>query len=112
MNETLKEMKGSEFHKIVAAVLEVVEKALTEPQKDVTIQETSVPNVWKMVSLKGTTSLDELNGIKTELGKNFSVTVAPKSAQMLVITIEAANNDFMELLKRQPSGTFEKTRPF
>lgn len=65
--KTLKQMKGSEVHRIVAAVLEVMEKAQFDTSVDVALQladakEDGSEN-WKMVFQKRETSLDELNGI-------------------------------------------------
>lgn len=98
---TLNEIKGSEYYRIVAAVLEVVEKALTEPQRDVTIQQsTTDTDNWKMVFVKKNSSLDELNSIKQELGKNFSVNIQPKDKGTLMISVEAPSEDFYKLLSK------------
>ena len=97
-------MKGSEYHRIVAAVLEVMEKALTEPQKDVSIQESGEPDQWKMTFQKASTTLDEMNGVKNELGTNFEVTMTPRDKSSITISIMAPSSDFIALLQRKPAG--------
>ena len=97
-NKTLKQMKASEIHRIMAQVLEIVEKAQFTPQVDVGIKECSDhPEKWKMVFLKNNTSLEELTGLKNKLGQNFNVNVAPRDKSMLLITIEAPSADFVAL---------------
>jgi len=99
--KTLKQMKASEVHRIVAAVLEVMEKAQFEPSVDVTLEETKDPEKWKMDFQKKSSSLQELKGIKEELGKNFNVNIFPKSKEALVVSIEAQMDDFVTLLHRE-----------
>ena len=45
--KTLNQMKGSEIHRIVAAVFEVIEKAQFEPKVDATLQSTGKPEEGK-----------------------------------------------------------------
>ena len=102
--KTLNQMKASEVHRIVAAVLEVIEKAQFEPQVDVALQVCKVEKeeqqeVWKMVFQKKSTDLDELNAIKSELGKNFSVKIDTKDKAALLISIEAPSEDFVALIQ-------------
>lgn len=99
-NQKLNEMKGSEVHRIVAAVLEIVENAQFEPQMDVTLQETEEPDSWKMVFQKKSTDLDELNGIKEQLGNNFTVKVSAKDKSSISIAVVAPSGDFIQLLKK------------
>lgn len=103
-NVTVNNMKGSEYHRIVAAVLEVMEKALTEPQKDASIQESGKPDVWKMTFQKSSTTLQEMNAVKNELGTNFEVTLAPRDKSSITISIMAPSSDFIALLQRKPTG--------
>ena len=51
---TLNTMLGSDYHRIVAQVLEIVEKTEFKPGKDVNILETGVEGVWKIVIPKKT----------------------------------------------------------
>lgn len=99
--KTLKQMKASEVHRIVAAVLEVMEKAQFEPQVDVTLEETKDSEKWKMDFPKKTSTLQELKGIKEELGKNFDVIISAKSKDALIVSIEAQMSDFVSLLQRE-----------
>lgn len=99
---TLKQMRASEVHRIVAAVLEVMEKAQFEPKVDVELQETDKPENWKMVFQKKCSNLNELNNIKNELGKNFNVCLEPKDKTSLTIIVEAPSEDFISLLKKKP----------
>jgi len=108
--KTLKQMKASEVHRIVAAVLEVIEKAQFEPQVDVALQvcenkdaKDDVAEKWKMVFQKKDTNLEELNAIKSELGNNFSVNIGTKDKTALLISIEAPSGDFIALLQKKPS---------
>lgn len=100
--KTLNEMKGSEIHRIIAAVLEVIEKAGFETRKDADLQESDTPESWKMAFCKRSTNLDELNGVKSELGKNFAVKVLPKDKSGVSVIIEAPTKDFVALLGKQP----------
>lgn len=96
----INEMKGSEIHRIVAAVLETMEKAGFPSSVDVTLNEAKEPERWKMIFQKGSSTLEELNVIKTELGENFQVKISPKDKQMLMIEVEAPQDDFIRLLER------------
>lgn len=111
--KTLKQMKGSEIHRIVAAVLEVMEKAQFDTQVDVALQlaDTKEDGAedWKMVFQKKETSLDELNGIKGELGKNFSVTIGTKDKTALLVIIKAPAGDFVALAQRKPTAIPSRT---
>lgn len=98
--QTLKQRKASEIHRIIAAVLEVMEKAQFEPQVDAALQQTEDPNKWKMVFTKKDTSLDELTLIKNELGKDFNVKIMPKNNSLISIGIEASCEEFESLLHR------------
>lgn len=104
--KTLKQMKGSEVHRIVAAVLEVMEKAEFDTSVDVTLQQADTkenePERWKMVFQKKNTTLDELNVIKVELGKNFRIAIGAKDKSALLVSIEAPANDFIVLAERKP----------
>ena len=107
--KTLKQMKASEIHRIVAAVLEVVEKAGFEPQVDVTLQlckekeaKEEQSEKWKMAFQKENTNLDELNAVKGELGANFKVIIEAKDKTSLLISIEAPSEDFIALLQKRP----------
>lgn len=103
--KTLKQMKGSKVHKIVAAVLEVMEKAGFETQMDVKLQETDDAGKWKMGFEKKNTDLNELNSIQRELGNNFAVFISPRNQTTILISIEAPTDDFIALIqsKEQPT---------
>lgn len=98
-SKSLNEMKASEVYRITAAVLEIIEKAQFKTTMDAHIQEAGKPERWKMVFTKDSTNLDELNCIRGELGKDFSVNVTPKDKTMLVISIEASTDDFKGLIQ-------------
>lgn len=107
--KTLNQMKGSEIHRIIAAVLEVMEKAQFEPQGNVSLDlvktDENISERWKMVFQKKNTNLDELNGIKNELGKNFAVNIEAKDRSALLIGVEAPSTDFVALLRKPiPAG--------
>lgn len=95
--KNLEQMKASEIHKIVAAVLEIVEEADFDPQVDVKLQEQE-EGVWLMDFIKKETSLNELNSIKDKLGKNFSVKVSTKDAKRLLVSVAAPAQDFISLM--------------
>jgi len=97
---TLNTMLGSDYHRIVAQVLEIVEKTQFKPGKDVNILETGVEGVWKIVIPKKDTSLDELQSIKTQLGDSFKVNVAAKDKVSISISLEAPSEAFMQLVKK------------
>lgn len=97
---TLNTMLGSDYHRIVAQVLEIVEKTEFKPGKDVNILETGVEGVWKIVIPKKDTSLDELQSIKTQLGGSFNVNVAAKDKVSISISLEAPSEAFMQLVKK------------
>lgn len=92
-------MKGSEVHKMVAAVLEVMEKAQFESQVNVNIEESDDPSRWMMSFLKKTTSLNELEDVKNELGENFTIKVAPRDKSSVTVVLEAPSTAFIGLLK-------------
>ncbi len=106
--KTLKQLKGSEVHSILAAVFEVMEMAQFEPQRDASImmaqeQKEEQPERWKVVFMKKNTSLDELNMVKRQLGGNFSVGIAAGTKQAaLAISIEGRSTEFLGLLARKP----------
>ena len=97
---TLNMMKGSEYHRIVAHVLEIVEKTEVKPDKNVEILETGTDDKWKIVFPKKDTSLNELQSIKMQLGDNFEVNVAARDKNTLSISIEAPCDAFVQLLKK------------
>ena len=108
----LNQMKASEVHRIIATVLEVMENANFETKVDVILQECEEPDRWKVVFQKKTTSLEELNGIKQELGENFKVTLAPKDKTALTIIVEAPSNEYAALLDRKPQIKRKQERLF
>lgn len=97
---TLSSMKASEYHRIVAQVLEIAEKAQFQPDKNVQILETGEDGIWRIVLPKKETSLDELQSIKKEFGESFKVNVAAKDKVSLSISIEAPCDAFMHLGKK------------
>ncbi len=107
----LEEMKSSDYHKIVAQVLEIVEKTQFNPDRNVEIKEAGSPDIWKMVFQKKDTSLDELQGIMKQLGSNFIVNISAKDKNALLISIEAPSDDFIRLKDKagqQPRGMFDQ----
>jgi hypothetical protein len=98
-------MKGSEIHRIVAAVFEVIEKAHFEPKVDATLQSTGKPEEgqperWNILFQKKNCNIDELNMIRKELGNNFAINLSAKKDEMQ-ICIEAASDDFITLLQKK-----------
>lgn len=103
--KTLNQLKGSENHKIIAAVLEIMEKVNIDTQIEAKLQQKKEDEQnWKMDFLKKDTNLTELNGIKQELGKNFTVTLTAKDSKNLLISVEAPAADFISLLQRKQSS--------
>ncbi len=103
--KTLNQMKGSEIHRIVAAVFEVIEKAQFEPQVDAKLQsaakpEEGQPERWKILFQKKNSNIDELNMIRKELGSSFSINLSAKKDEMQ-ICIEASSTDFITLLQKK-----------
>ena len=103
--KTLNQMKGSEIHRIVAAVFEVIEKAQFEPKVDATLQSTGKPEEgqperWNILFQKKNSNIDELNMIRKELGSNFAINLSAKKDEMQ-ISIEASSTDFITLLQKK-----------
>ena len=101
MEKKLSEMKASELHSILAKVLEIAETSGFCAPVDANIKESSKPNRWKMTFFKERTDIDELAGIKADLGKNFSIIIEPKDKGRMLITIEASSEDFYSLLVKE-----------
>lgn len=110
MDKDLKEMKSSDYYKIVAHVLEIVEKAGFNPDKDVKIMDSDTPEKWKMVFHKSDTSLEEMQDIKKQLGGNFDLKVTPKDKSVLLINIEAPSSEFIRLKDKNPKQTGDMFR--
>ena len=110
MDKVLKEMKSSDYYKIVAHVSEIVEKAGFNPDKDVKIMDSETPENWKMVFQKHDTSLEEMQDIKKQLGGNFDLKVTPKDKSVLLINIEAPANEFIRLKDKNPKQTGDMFR--
>lgn len=105
---TLKEMKGSDIHKIIAAVLEIMEKVNVPNLVDAKLQiDKDDEGVWKMDFQKKDTNLDELTTIKNELGKNFSVNIST-SGKNVLISVVARGNDFIALLEKKQHDSLEQ----
>lgn len=97
---TLKEINGSEIHKIIAAVLEIMEKLNVPNLVDAKLQtDKEDEGIWKMDFQKKDTNLDELITIKNELGKNFSINISV-SGKSVLISVVASGNDFVALLDK------------
>lgn len=97
---TLKEINGSEIHKIIAAVLEIMEKLNVPNLVDAKLQtDKEDEGIWKMDFQKKDTNLDELITIKNELGKNFSINISA-SGKSVLISVVASGNDFVALLDK------------
>ena len=99
--KNLKEMRGSEIHRMMAAILEVMEKAQFEPQVDLSIREAADSSTWMMAFQKKATNLDELSGIKAELGGHFTVRIEPRDKGSVTVVLEAPATDFIGLLKEK-----------
>ena len=95
---TLNAMKGSQIHRIVAAVLDIMEQAGFDTSVDVSLKESKEPENWMMTFEKSSTSLDELTGIKQKLGMNFRIGILAKGKDRLGINLEAKSGDFLALL--------------
>lgn len=101
--KTLKSMKGSDIHKIIAAVLEIMEKVNVPNLVDAKLQtDKEDESIWKMDFQKKETNLDELTTIKNELGSNFSVNISSNSKSLL-ISVVAKSDDFISLLEKKQS---------
>ncbi len=105
----LQQMRASEIHRIIAAVMEIMEKAKFEPKVNAELQEVKDTDHWKMMFAKQNTSLDELTSIKNELGKNFGITIRPKDKENVFISVEAPVQDFMSLLQRKLGNGIQQT---
>ena len=105
MEKKLSEMKASELHRILAKVLEIAETSGFCAPVDANIKESSKPNRWKMTFFKERTDIDELAGIKADLGKNFSIIIEPKDKGRMLITIEASSEDFYSLLVKDTENS-------
>ena len=100
---TLKTMKGSDIHRIIAAVLEIMEQVNVPNLVDAKLQaDKEDESVWKIDFQKKETNLDELTPIKNELGKNFSVNISANNKNVL-ISVVANSNDFVTLLEKKSS---------
>lgn len=99
----LKEMKGSNIHRIIAAVLEIVEKVNIQTNVDTKlVPDKDDENIWKMDFTKKETNLEELNTIKKELGNSFSVNISSKDKNV-VISIVAPGSEFITLVQKKAS---------
>lgn len=103
----LQSLKGSEKYRIIAAVLEIMEKAQFESSSSVELKENKEKDIWEMSFVKRTTNLDELIDVKTELGDNFNIRLEAKNNSQMTICLEAPNEDFMKLIgkKTTPAKT-------
>ena len=98
---TLKTMKGSDIHRIIAAVLEIMEKVNVPNLVDAKLQaEKEDGNVWKMDFQKKETNFDELTTIKNELGKNFFINISV-SGKNVLISVVATSADFISLIQKK-----------
>lgn len=98
---TLKTMKGSDVHRIIAAVLDIMEKVNVPNMADAKLQpEKENGNLWKMEFQKKETNFDELNTIKNELGKNFFVKISV-TGKNLLISVIATSDDFVSLIQKK-----------
>ena len=98
---TLKEMKGSDIHKIIAAVLEIMEKVNVPNLVDAKLQtDKEDESVWKMDFQKKETDLEELTTIKNELGKNFLLKISA-SGKNILISVVSQGTDFIALLDKK-----------
>lgn len=101
----LNQMRGSEIHRIVAAVFEVMEKVQVEPNVETKLQltgktEEGQPERWKMEFLKKDSSIEELMSIRKELGSDFTIRLSAANKAIL-ICIEAPATHFITLLQNK-----------
>lgn len=97
-NPNLKEMKSSKVFRIIAAVMEVMEKSGFKPDLNTTLEESKTnEGHWKMTFQKHSTNYDELCTIKNEMGENFNITVEPKDKNSICVILEAPKENFCEL---------------
>ena len=97
----INEMKGSQIHRIVAAVLDVMEQAGFNTSARVDLKEVKDTENWMMTFEKNGTSLDELAGIRQNLGTDFQISILPRSKDRLDIRLEAKNAVFLSLLNKK-----------
>lgn len=101
METTLKTMKCSDVHRIIAAVLEIMEKVNVPNLVDAKLQtEKEDENLWKMDFQKKETNFKELNTIMNELGTNFSVNISV-TGKNLLISVIAKSEDFFSLIQKK-----------
>ncbi len=97
----LKMMKGSDIHRIIAAVMEIMEKVNIQPQVDAKLlPEKDDESIWKMDFIKKETSLDELVSIRKELGNNFKLKILAKEKNV-VISVVANGADFINMMEKK-----------
>ncbi len=108
----MKSMKGSDIHRIIAAVLEIMEKVNVPNLGDAKLQpDRDDESVWKMDFQQKDTNLEELNTIRNELGKNFSVKISALGKNVL-ISIIAPGSDFITLLEKKQHGPLPSRNMF
>lgn len=99
MAKKLEELKSSEHHKIIAVILEAMEKSGYDTKaQNTSIEEVEKTGVWKMTFTKEKLSLEDIVKTKESLGENFSLTILPKSRKEVYITIEAPGEAFISLI--------------
>lgn len=106
-------LKRSEVLKIEAAIVEIMENANFTVDENVDMKPTKEGGNYMMSFLKAKTSLQELNSIQKELGDKFTLAIIPRDKSLIVVTIEASQQEFVNLLrKKETSGTVKNNTLF
>lgn len=90
-------MKGSEIHRIVAAVLEIMERAQFDIMADAKLIEDK-ENKCRMDFTKKEATLEELNNVRKQLGSQFSIRILPKDSKVMYVSVIAPCCVFAGLL--------------
>lgn len=97
-------LKRSEVLKIEAAIVEIMEKADFTVDENVDMKPSKEGDNYMMSFLKGKTSLQELNSIQKELGEKFTLAIIPKDKNLVVVTLEASQQEFVNLLRKKETS--------
>lgn len=102
----IKDLRRSELLRIEAAVVEVMEKAQFEVKGtlDFNPSRTNEGN-YCMSFCKDKTDLQELMTIKENLGDDFDITVSGRDKTSVLVTVEAPEETFINMLGTGDDGT-------
>lgn len=101
-------LRRSEVLKIEAAIVEIMENAGFTVDENVEMKPTKNGDNYTMSFPKGKTSLQELNSIQKELGEKIIMGVLPRDKNLLMVSLEASQQEFVNILRKVE--TFNSTR--